>query len=92
MLIVGVVEPLRRNRDRGVVGHHGRLVVERDVVVGIFPAGRGRRRAASGVDVGVILERADQAGPHLGIVDQELAVVVDQLDVIGVREGEERIE
>ena len=29
---------------------------------------------------------------HLGIVDEQLAVVVDELDVVGVHEGEERIE
>ena len=57
------------------------LVVQGDVVVGILPGRRGRRRAA--------LERAgcSRSAPTPGpcrIVDQQLAVVVDQLDVVGV--------
>ncbi len=74
------------------MGHHDRLVVEGDVVVRILPGGGGRRRAAPGVGVGIILERADQPFPDLGVIDQQLAVVVDQLDVVGVDPAQERLE
>ena len=90
--IVVVVEPLRRDRDREIVRHHDGLVMEGDVVVRILPGGGGGRRAAPDVGVGVILQRLDQAVAHLGIVDRQLAVVIDQLDVIGVHESVERLE
>ena len=90
--VVGVIEPLGRDRDREVVRHHDRPVVERDVVVGILPGGGGGRRAAPDIGVGIILQRVDQPVPHLGIVDQKLAVVVDELDVVGIHESVERLE
>ena len=90
--VVRVVEPFGRDRDRRVVRQHRRLVVEGDVVVRVFPVRRRRRRAALGVDVGVVLQRADQAGLDLRVVDEQLAVVVDELDVVGVHEGQEREE
>ena len=90
--VVEVLVPLRRDRDREVVGHHDGLVVERDVVVGVLPGRGGGRRAALDVGVGIVLQRVDQAVAHLGVVDQELAVIVDQLDVVGVHEGVERLE
>ncbi len=88
----GILEPLRRDRDREIVRHHDRLVVEGDVVVRVLPGGGGGRRAALDVGVGVILQRVDQPVADLGIVDQQLAVIVDQLDVVGVHEGVERLE
>ena len=90
--VVHVVEPLRSDRNGRIVGHDDRLIVEGNVVVGILPARRRRRGAALGVDAGVVGHRTDQALLHLGIVDQQLAVVVDQLDVVGVHEGQERVE
>ena len=72
--------------------HHDRLVVESDVVVGILPGRGGGRGAALDIGVGVVLHCLDQAVAHLGIVDQQLAVIVDQLDVVGVHEGVERLE
>src|SRR5258708_4770270 len=75
-----------------VMGHNGGLVVEGDVVVRILPAGRGRRRAALEVGCRVIGERADEALLHLGVVDEQLAVIIDELDVVGVHEGEEGVE
>ena len=70
-----------------------RLVVEGDVVVRVLPARRRRRRAALGVDARCSRFSASiRPCAHLRIVDQQLAVVVDQLDVVGVHEGQERVE
>ena len=66
--------------------------MEGDVVVGVLPRRRGRRRAALDVGVGVVAQRTDQAFADLGIVDQELAVIVHELDVVGVHEGVETLE
>jgi len=66
--------------------------VEGDVVVRILPGRGGGRGAALDIGVGVVLQRLDQVLADLGIVDRELAVVVDQLDVVGVHEGVERLE
>ncbi len=90
--VVGVVEPFRRDRNREVVRHHDRLVVEGDIVVRVLPGGGGGRRAALDIGIGVVLQRLDQVFPHLGIIDQQFALVVDQLDVVGVHEGVERLE
>ena len=51
-----------------------------------------RRRASLHVEVGIVLECLDQALPHLGIVDQDLARIVDQLDVVGIDPAQERLE
>ena len=72
--------------------HHGRLVVEGDVVVGILPARRRRRRAAARVDVRVVLERTHEPCAHRRLIDQQLALVVHELHAVGVHEGQERIE
>ena len=72
--------------------HDDRLVVERDVVVRVLPARRRGRGAALGVRRRIVRQRVDQSLFHFRIVDQELAVVVDQLHVVGVHEREERVE
>src|SRR4029453_13587785 len=91
-LVVGVVQPLGRDRDRVIVRHRDRLVVEGDVVVGILPGRRRRGRAALGVDAGVVLERLYEAFLDLGVVDEGPARIVDQLYVVGIGPAQERLE
>jgi hypothetical protein len=43
-----------------------------------------RRRAAARIDVRVVLDRRDQACTNRGLVDQELAFVVHQLDTLSL--------
>ena len=90
--VVHVVHVLAGDRDRGVMRGDGGAVVEGDVVVGVQPVHRGRRRAAALEDVGVGLHRLDHRLLVLGLVEHDLAVLVDDLGVIGVGEGQERIE
>ena len=90
--VLRIVEPLGGDGNRGIVGQNDRLVVEGDVVVRVLPAGGRGRDAAIEIRLSIIGQGADEALLHLGIIDEKLPLIVDKLHIIGVHEGEKRVE
>ena len=75
-----------RDRQRRIGHHEGDLALEVDVVVAVLPVHGAGRDAAVEIGLGVALERLDHALARLRLIDQEIALVVDDLRVERVEE------
>ena len=86
-VLVVVLRPRRpervRDRQGGVRRHHHPLREERLVVAAVVPADRVGRGAALALDRGVAVERLDEPGPDLRLVDDQPAVAGHVVGPVG---------